>query len=115
VAQEITRRLRIPTIGIGSGAGCDGQVLVLHDMLGFDEERTLRHTRRYAEIGRAIRGAAESYVQDVRSGEFPRPEHATLLGEGAGEVLSAMRRVEGGGEAPESPGGPEATPYGGGR
>lgn len=95
VAQEITRQLRIPTIGIGSGAGCDGQAMVLPDMIGLVEAGSPRHARRYAEVGTAIREAAEAYCRDVRAGIFPAPEHASILGDQASEVLSAMRQVPG--------------------
>lgn len=93
VSAEISRRLKVPTIGIGSGGGCDGQVLVLHDMLGIGGG-VLRHTRRYAEIGQAIKDAAVSYAQDVREGAFPGPEHATTLGDAEADVLAAVRRVQ---------------------
>lgn len=72
IAARITAELPIPTIGIGAGPGCDGQVLVLHDMLGLLEGFRPRFARRYAEIGEAIRAAAAGYVQDVRSGTFPQ-------------------------------------------
>jgi 3-methyl-2-oxobutanoate hydroxymethyltransferase len=71
VAARITEDLPIPTIGIGAGPGCDGQVLVLHDMLGLLGDFRPRFARRYAELGEAIRNAAASYVRDVRSGTFP--------------------------------------------
>jgi 3-methyl-2-oxobutanoate hydroxymethyltransferase len=71
VAARITEELPIPTIGIGAGPGCDGQVLVLHDMLGLLGDFRPRFARRYAELGEAIRTAAASYVRDVRSGAFP--------------------------------------------
>lgn len=71
VAQRITERLRIPTIGIGAGAGCDGQVLVLHDLIGMYPERKLRHVKRFAEVGTMIRQAAEQFAAEVRAGTFP--------------------------------------------
>ena len=71
VADEITRRLRIPTIGIGAGAGCDGQVLVYHDLLGLTEGHLPRFVKRYANLSREIRDALEAYASDVRDGTFP--------------------------------------------
>ena len=75
VAARITDELEIPTIGIGSGAGCDGQVLVLHDLLGLYSGHAPRFTKRYAEIGDEIRDALERFAADVRSGAFPTDEH----------------------------------------
>jgi 3-methyl-2-oxobutanoate hydroxymethyltransferase len=71
LAATITAEIPIPTIGIGAGAGCDGQVLVLHDMLGLLEDFRPRFARRYAEMGDAMRDAVARYVDDVRSGDFP--------------------------------------------
>jgi 3-methyl-2-oxobutanoate hydroxymethyltransferase len=71
LASRITAELSIPTIGIGAGSGCDGQVLVVHDMLGLLEGSRPRFVRLYAELGEAIRTAAANYVRDVRSGAFP--------------------------------------------
>lgn len=73
LAEEITKAVEIPTIGIGAGAACDGQVLVLHDFLGLSSEFQPRFARRYAEIGQAITRAAKEYVDDVRQGRFPSP------------------------------------------
>ncbi|RLG86283.1 MAG: 3-methyl-2-oxobutanoate hydroxymethyltransferase [Thermoprotei archaeon] len=70
VAAEITKRLRIPTICIGSGPWCDGQIIVLHDIVGLTEEPPY-FTRRYADVASVMRRAVESYVEDVRSGRFP--------------------------------------------
>lgn len=76
LAAEITAALRIPTIGIGSGPECDGQVLVLHDMLGLNDEFQPRFLRRYAELADTVRKAVESYAADVRSGEYPSADHS---------------------------------------
>jgi len=70
LAAEISKRLSIPTIGIGAGAGCDGQVQVWHDLLGLFETSP-RHARRYAEIGAAIEDALREYVADVQGERFP--------------------------------------------
>jgi 3-methyl-2-oxobutanoate hydroxymethyltransferase len=71
LSARISEELPIPTIGIGAGPGCDGQVLVLHDMLGLLGDFRPRFARRYAELGEAIRAAAASYIRDVRAGTFP--------------------------------------------
>jgi 3-methyl-2-oxobutanoate hydroxymethyltransferase len=71
LAAEVSERLAIPTIGIGAGAGCDGQVLVYHDLLGMEERIAPRFVRRYAELGRAAREAIVAFADDVRAGRFP--------------------------------------------
>ena len=76
VAAEITRRLSVPTIGIGAGPDCDGQVLVYHDLLGLSEGHLPRFVKRYASLSREIRDALESYAHDVRTGAFPEEQHA---------------------------------------
>jgi 3-methyl-2-oxobutanoate hydroxymethyltransferase len=76
VAARITAELDVPTIGIGAGAACDGQVLVSTDLLGMAMEPSPRFVKRYAELGDLIVDAVRRYVADVRSGEFPAPEHA---------------------------------------
>jgi len=75
VADEVTAALSIPTIGIGAGAGCDGQVLVLHDMLGINTDFKPRFLRRFAEVGEAAAAGAGAFVQAVKGGEYPAPEH----------------------------------------
>jgi 3-methyl-2-oxobutanoate hydroxymethyltransferase len=72
VAQEITRELTIPTIGIGAGPHCDGQVLVSYDALGLFDEFTPSFVKRYAEMGQEIVRSAREYIDDVRSGRFPK-------------------------------------------
>jgi len=76
LATAISAMCTIPTIGIGSGAGCDGQVLVLHDMLGLNEAFTPTFLRRYAELGAVVREAAGRYAADVRAGTWPDASHA---------------------------------------
>jgi 3-methyl-2-oxobutanoate hydroxymethyltransferase len=71
VASAISDRLEIPTIGIGAGPYCDGQVQVFHDLLGLDPDFHPRHARRYAELGEAIAAAVRSYVADVQAASFP--------------------------------------------
>ena len=75
VAAEITRRLSVPTIGIGAGPDCDGQVLVYHDLLGLSEGHLPRFVKRYANLSREIRDALEAYAHDVRTGAFPEEQH----------------------------------------
>jgi 3-methyl-2-oxobutanoate hydroxymethyltransferase len=73
LAASITREIAIPTIGIGAGAGCDGQVLVTHDLLGMTPGRIPRFVRQYAKLSESISDAVGKYRDDVRSGEFPGP------------------------------------------
>jgi 3-methyl-2-oxobutanoate hydroxymethyltransferase len=75
VAERISQALTIPTIGIGAGAGCDGQVLVYHDMLGLTEGHVARFVKRYADLSTIIREALETYASEVRSGAYPAEEH----------------------------------------
>lgn len=71
LAKQITKSLSIPTIGIGAGPHCDGQVLVVYDMLGLFEEFKPKFVRRYAELSKLIKNAFENYIKDVKSGKFP--------------------------------------------
>jgi 3-methyl-2-oxobutanoate hydroxymethyltransferase len=75
VAEQITASVDIPTIGIGAGPGCDGQVLVCTDLLGMVRDHAPKFAKRYAELGDAIVDAVKRYVGEVRSGAFPSPEH----------------------------------------
>lgn len=76
LASEVTACLRIPTIGIGAGSGCDGQVLVLHDMLGLNPDFKPRFARRFADGAGLFRDGASGFAAAVRSGDFPRKEEA---------------------------------------
>jgi 3-methyl-2-oxobutanoate hydroxymethyltransferase len=76
LAAKISQSLTIPTIGIGAGAGCDGQVLVLHDMLGLNETFTPKFLKRYAELGEAVRAAVRTYGAEVRDGTYPGSQHS---------------------------------------
>lgn len=76
LAKVITERVSIPTIGIGAGPHCDGQILVIHDMLGLYDELTPRFVKRYADIGGRMKNAFLSYKEDVEDGRFPGPEHS---------------------------------------
>jgi 3-methyl-2-oxobutanoate hydroxymethyltransferase len=75
VAAEVTRTLHIPTIGIGAGPDCDGQVLVWHDFLGITDGKLPRFVKRYAEIGEQIKQAASEFASEVAAGTYPGPEH----------------------------------------
>jgi 3-methyl-2-oxobutanoate hydroxymethyltransferase len=79
VAQTISRQLRIPTIGIGAGVGCDGQVLVAHDLLGLFDRFTPRFVRQYANLYEQMTQAFAAYHQDVKSGAFPATEHSFTM------------------------------------
>jgi len=79
VAEEISRRLTIPTIGIGSGPKCDGEIQVFHDLFGLYTDFVPRHTRRYLNVAEEISAAARRYVSDVMSGAFPGPEQTSDL------------------------------------
>ncbi|HEY0752314.1 MAG TPA: 3-methyl-2-oxobutanoate hydroxymethyltransferase, partial [Chitinophagaceae bacterium] len=71
LAKEVTESLHIPTIGIGAGKFCDGQVLVMHDMLGINTEFKPRFLRQYLNLHDQITGAVSKYIEDVKSGGFP--------------------------------------------
>jgi 3-methyl-2-oxobutanoate hydroxymethyltransferase len=71
----ITHQLRIPTIGIGAGPACDGQVLVFHDLVGLTTGKAPKFVKRYANLAEEIASAAGAYMEDVRTGKFPGPEH----------------------------------------
>ncbi len=75
VARSVTESVGIPTIGIGSGSHCDGQVLVLHDMLGLNEGFKARFLKRYAELAETVRKAVRCYADDVRAGRYPNDSH----------------------------------------
>jgi 3-methyl-2-oxobutanoate hydroxymethyltransferase len=88
VAGAITARVRVPTIGIGAGPGTDGQVLVLHDLVGLTETPP-RFAERRADVGAAIEEAASAFRRDVESGAFPRAEHSFTMPDLEEEALSA--------------------------
>ena len=87
VAARITEALVIPTIGIGAGVDCDGQVLVWHDLLGLYEGRAPRFVKQYADLASAIHTAVEAYVADVRERRFPEQQHTYSMPE---EELAAF-------------------------
>jgi len=76
LAREISEKLPIPTIGIGAGPYCDGQILVIHDILGLTERFSPKFVKQYADLRGAISQAVNSYISDVRSGAFPVDEHS---------------------------------------
>jgi 3-methyl-2-oxobutanoate hydroxymethyltransferase len=76
LARHVSSALAIPTIGIGAGAGCDGQVLVLHDMLGLNETFKPKFLKCYGALGEAVRHAIRCYAAEVRDGSYPGPEHS---------------------------------------
>jgi 3-methyl-2-oxobutanoate hydroxymethyltransferase len=90
LAEEISSRLEIPTIGIGAGARCDGQVLVYHDMLGLEERIAPRFVRRYAELGLESREAITRFAADVRARRFPLPEESYGESKPAPEVVGKL-------------------------
>jgi 3-methyl-2-oxobutanoate hydroxymethyltransferase len=76
LSARVTAATRVPTIGIGAGADCDGQVLVLHDMLGLNESFKPKFLKRYAELGAEVRRAAGAFAADVRGGRYPDRDHS---------------------------------------
>jgi 3-methyl-2-oxobutanoate hydroxymethyltransferase len=76
IAKRITQELTIPTIGIGAGPDCDGQVLVIHDMLGLFDDFTPKFVKRYAELKESVNGAVKNFISEVRERKFPGPEHS---------------------------------------
>jgi len=76
LATRISQALRIPTVGIGAGSGCDGQVLVLHDMLGLNEGFNPKFLRKFADLAGPVQDAVRTYAADVRARRYPGPEHS---------------------------------------
>ena len=87
LAALISRKLSVPTIGIGAGAACDGQIQVLHDVLGYTPGYTPKHARKYAEAAAAFAAAFKMYIADVREGRFPEDEHSFGMDESLLEGL----------------------------
>jgi 3-methyl-2-oxobutanoate hydroxymethyltransferase len=88
LAKLISQRLRVPTIGIGAGAGCDGQVQVWHDLLSLYSAFTPKHAKQYAQIGQAIKDAVSRYAHEVRAGEFPTQKESFRMDEKVIEGLA---------------------------
>lgn len=93
LAEEITKRLTIPTIGIGAGAGCDGQVLVMHDLIGLTFTPPAKFVRRYADVRGIVTQALAAYAADVREGRYPGPDERYSM------KAEAWRAVKGEAEA----------------
>jgi len=81
LAKEITQKVKIPTIGIGAGQFCDGQVMVIHDLLGLAGEFKPKFVKRYAEGGEIIKNAVKEYIKDVTDGNFPTDDHSYFMEE----------------------------------
>ncbi len=81
LARLITKRLKIPTIGIGAGPYCDGQVQVIHDMLGLYTDFVPKHSKQYAKLAGIIKSAVGGYVEEVKAVSFPGPEHGSTMDE----------------------------------
>jgi len=93
IANDITSQLSVPTIGIGAGTGCDGQVLVSYDALGMDETFKPRFVRRYATLGETIKDAVAHYIADVRDGSFPSDAESFTVGEGKAAHAAAEPKL----------------------
>lgn len=89
LARLVTERTSVPTIGIGAGPYCDGEVQVLHDILGLFPDFTPRHTKRYAELGAAMREAATAYMAEVRERAFPTQQQSSTID---ASVIEALRK-----------------------
>ncbi|GAB6933097.1 3-methyl-2-oxobutanoate hydroxymethyltransferase [Calditerricola satsumensis] len=87
LARLVTETVSVPTIGIGAGAACDGQVLVFHDLVGFASDLKPKFVKQYADIGRDIRAAVARYAEEVRARRFPGPEHTFSMADGVVERL----------------------------
>lgn len=96
VAASVTQALSIPTVGIGAGAGCDGQVLVWHDLIGLTPGPPLRFVKRYADARAVLADAARDYVEEVHSGAFPKAEHGWSMPETELEGWRARHEDNGG-------------------
>jgi 3-methyl-2-oxobutanoate hydroxymethyltransferase len=93
VAQMVTEAVDVPTIGIGAGPGCDGQVLVAHDLLGIEDRISPKFVRRYAAMKEEMVGAMAHYVDDVRSGTFPSEAESYHLSDEVAETLGLYGRA----------------------
>lgn len=87
LAELVSKEISIPTIGIGAGAGCDGQILVYQDMLGMYSDFTPKFVKRYGEIGKAMKEAFKAYIEEIEQGTFPAEEHSYKI---ADEVIEKL-------------------------
>ena len=92
LAQEITNKLKIPTIGIGAGAYCSGQVQVFHDLLGLYPSFEPRHAKKYADAGQVIKEALAQYVSEVKAAQFPTQANSSSMSEAILEEIRHLRR-----------------------
>jgi 3-methyl-2-oxobutanoate hydroxymethyltransferase len=92
LAAQVTSRLQVPTIGIGAGPDCDGQVLVVHDMLGLSARRVPKFVRQYASLGDIVKEAVRAYQADVKDGSFPAPEHCYCYDKPKAEAQPSLAR-----------------------
>jgi 3-methyl-2-oxobutanoate hydroxymethyltransferase len=99
VAARITAALTVPTIGIGAGSSCDGQVLVWHDLLGITAGRVPKFVKQYTDLGGTIRSALEAYVADVRAGTFPEAQHTYAMADDEREQFESEFATQGPGIA----------------
>ncbi len=88
LAEIITKKLTIPTIGIGAGAGCDGQVLVYQDMLGLNTGHTAKFVKIFAEAGKAMREGFKAYIEETKAGSFPAQEHTYKIDD---EIIEQLK------------------------
>jgi 3-methyl-2-oxobutanoate hydroxymethyltransferase len=120
VAETITAAVGVPTIGIGAGPHCDGQVLVIYDLLGMNEEFKPKFVKRYENFAVRIRTAVDAYIDEVKTGEFPSEDESFSLTpasparEKRVATVSALALAGGCAPGPDEGGGEDATPYGGG-
>lgn len=91
LAERVAQALSIPVIGIGAGAGCDGQVLVWQDMTGMTLSHLPRFVKRFGEVGASLRSAVEAYAREVRAGAFPGEDHVYPLPEGMEKTLKKLK------------------------
>jgi len=91
LAQFITEKLEVPTIGIGSGAMCDGQVLVIHDIIGMFRDFIPKHTKRYSDVGEVLENSVKSYIKDITEGVFPTEKNSFTVED---EVIEALEKIK---------------------
>ncbi|MBA3442977.1 MAG: 3-methyl-2-oxobutanoate hydroxymethyltransferase [Pyrinomonadaceae bacterium] len=94
IAQLVTERASVPTIGIGAGAGCDAQVLVIHDLLGLMFDKSFRHVRQYANLRESVTDAISRFAEDVRAGVFPSEAESYKLPDAAATEMATELDVE---------------------
>jgi 3-methyl-2-oxobutanoate hydroxymethyltransferase len=94
LAELVSQRLSIPTIGIGAGVGCDGQVLVVHDILGLFDRFTPKFVKKYANLNMEMRRAFDEYISDVTARRFPAEEHTLEMPDEEWECFKKSIEVE---------------------